>query len=307
MTYPQGQMPAQFQQYQPPAAPQYAQPQVPQYPGYPQQAPMPPMPGYPQQNYGQAPVNQAPLPQGTLDDFYNQPSTGGGPGWKFQQIGQRHVGQVARPLHDGDVQPVTDFRSGAVVTYRDGRAKMQLIVPLIEPGGEAATWYVKGKDRDALAAAMAAAGAPAGPPEAGAWIMVTYVADKPSGQGLNPTKVKDVQYVRPGADAPAAPAPVAAPAAPVQQYQPTAAQFPQGVAAAPQQPVAPQGLTQPQMPGPIPPAGVGPTPMPTAPAPVPQAQPVAQASAPVSNAADLAAQLPPEQAALFAQMLQQQG
>ena len=299
MTYPQGQVPQQFQQYQPPAAPQYAQPQVPQY--YPPQQPMPAQQGYPAQQYGQvpqgyqypqaAPAAALPMPSSTLDDFYNQPSTGGGPGWKFQTIGTRHVGQVARPLHDGDVQPVTDFRTGAIVTYRDGRAKQQLVIPLIEPNGEAATWYVKGKDRDALAAAMAQAGAPAGPPEAGAWIMVTYVADKPSGQGLNPTKVKDVQYVRPGADTPAAPEPQAAPA-PVQPYQPTAAQFPQGMAAAPQQQVAPSGVT---------------APMPTAPAPqaapAPIQQPVAS-TAPASNVQELTSQLPPDQAALFANMLQ---
>lgn len=319
MTYPQGQVPQQFQQYQPPAEPQYAQPQVPQY--YPPQQPMPIQQGYPAQQYGQvppgyqypqaAPAAALPMPSSTLDDFYNQPSTGGGPGWKFQTIGTRHVGQVARPLHDGDVQPVTDFRTGAVVTYRDGRAKQQLVIPLIEPNGEAATWYVKGKDRDALAAAMAQAGAPAGPPEAGAWIMVTYVADKPSGQGLNPTKVKDVQYVRPGADTPAAPEPQAAPA-PVQQshaeYQHQLVQ--QAVDAMnPQQQLAfaqaqfPQGAP---MPGPVPPAGIGPVPMPTAPAPQAAPAPIQQpvtSTAPASNVQELASQLPPEQAALFANML----
>lgn len=282
-------MPAQFQQYQPPAAPQYAQP---------------PMPGYPAQPYGQVPVQQyapQPMPSTSLDDFYNQPSTGGGPGWKFQTIGTRHVGQVARPLHDGDVQPVTDFRTGAITTYRDGRPKMQLVIPLIEPNGENATWYVKGKDRDALAAAMAAAGAPAGPPEAGAWIMVTYVADKPSGQGLNPTKVKDVQYVRPGADAPATPAPQVAPAGqlgqPIQQplptYQPQPGQQFVAQAAPAQQAAAPAQAAQ--LPANPAPAGVGSQPMPAAP------QVANQAPTPGQM---IGGELSQDQAALFAAMLQ---
>jgi len=50
-----------------------------------------------------------------------------------------------------------------------------------------ATWFVKGQARDELVRAMAEAGAPAGPPEAGAIIDITFVAER-AVPGMNPAK-----------------------------------------------------------------------------------------------------------------------
>jgi hypothetical protein len=55
---------------------------------------------------------QAPLAQGSIDDFFNQPSAGGGKSLTFpnQQFGTRYIGIVTRPLGNGDVQQQTDVQ-----------------------------------------------------------------------------------------------------------------------------------------------------------------------------------------------------
>lgn len=205
---------AQFQQgYAPQQAPApQGYPPPPQYQQQPTGAAVwPPMPaGYPYpegayhappqapQGYpGYPPVQPAPAPavQGSLDDFFGQRSSGGGASLKFTAIGQSYTGMVTRAIGPGDVQQQTNIQ-GVPQTFRDGSPKWVMTVPLTLPDGSEATWYVKGQDRDALVAAMEAAGAPTGPPEKSAVVTITYVRDKANGAGFNPTKIKEVTYDR---------------------------------------------------------------------------------------------------------------
>lgn len=237
------------QQVQPPIQPQFPQ-APPQQGGYPPQG-YPAQP-YPPQGYGQpgmAPPGpqQPPLVQGTLADFYNQPSTGGGPSLKFEQLNTRYVGVVTRAIGSGDVQQQTDTQ-GRPLTFRDGRPKWVMKVPLqMQPSATypdgLAQWYVKGGSTAELTRAMAEAGCPesviqAGP-EAGAVIDVTFVSTRNSGPGMNPAKVFRVNYQRPNGTAAAAPV-----EAPQQQAQPVQQQAPQGVDFSQLQPQ--QGQYQPQ-------------------------------------------------------------
>lgn len=251
------QFPQQPQQY--PTQPAY--PVQPQYPAqqFPQQ--YAPAPAYPQQ-YGQpqypaAPPAQ-PLPQGTLDGFYGQPSSGGGAALKFngKPVGTSYAGIVARPITDADVRAQTN-NMGQVQTYRDGRPKLVMVVPLqVQPSQEhpegVATWWVKGQARDELARAMAEAGAPAGPPEAGAAIRITLVGQRPV-PNMNPANQYRVEYIRPGhaPEMPAQPQPVQQPvSAPFQvPQQPMPQQMAPVMSTATGQPVVHQQQV-PQMPQP---------------------------------------------------------
>jgi len=235
------QYPAQYPQ-QFPAAPQpYAQPQ--QFaPGYPPATPAAPA---------------VPLAQGSIDDFYNQPSTGGGKSLSFQgkPAGTQYIGIVTRPITSGDISQQTDIQ-GKPQFFRDGRPKFVMKVPLqLQPSPEfpdgLAQWYVKGQARDELVRAMAEAGAPAGPPEAGAILAITLTGTRPSGPGLNPANVFHVVYTRPQTGETSSPAPQAPPEAqptqqpttpPVMPYAAGLAQ-PQPAAAAPAQPVPPADLS----------------------------------------------------------------
>jgi hypothetical protein len=294
---------------QQPAYPQqpYAQPAPQQYPpqAYPQQ------PGYPPQGYGQpqyAPQPPAPpLPTGTLDSFYQQPASGGGPSFKFQDanrqpiIGKSYAGFVARPITDADVRPQTD-QGGNVRTYKDGRPKFVLVVPMqVQPDQEfpegQAGWWVKGQARDELARAMAEAGAPAGAPEAGAFIRITLVGTRPV-PNMNPAFQFRVEYVRPqgAAAAPqAAPQQAPAPQPVAQQQQQQQYATATGAPAMQATPVQQANFT------PVPVVHQVSQPMPPqAPAqqPVPQQAPAPQPA----PAAAPGASFSPEQAALFAKL-----
>lgn len=239
--------------------------------GYPQQPyPQQPQPQYPPQGYGQggyppppqmpqqAPApQQPPAPQGSLSDFFSQPSAGNGPALKFKDKpkGTSYTGIVARAVTNADVRAQTD-PNGRPTTYRDGRPKFVMVVPLqVEPTQEfpegRATWWVKGQARDELVRAMAEAGAPEGPPEAGAAVRVTLVGERPV-PGMNPALQYRVEYVRPqGADQQPAQQPTTGgqfadeasqdppqepPQAPVQAVPAQPAQ--------PAQPQAPEGLSE---------------------------------------------------------------
>jgi hypothetical protein len=238
----------------------------PQQPAYPAQqpyaAPQYPPATYPQQ-YVQPQAPAQPLPTGTLDTFYQQPSSSGGPSFKFQdpntrqpQIGKSYAGFVARPVTDADVRAQTND-GGQVQTYKDGRPKFVLVVPMqVQPSQEfpegQAGWWVKGQARDELARAMAEAGAPPGAPETGAFIRVTLVNVRPI-PGRNPAYQYRIEYVRPGGATPAAqpvqvappvqqvpaPAPMPQPAPAVQQVAPAVQQ----VAPAPAPTAAPPGFS----------------------------------------------------------------
>ena len=210
-------------------------PQAPQsYQQFPQGYPTTPPQNYPQQfpqqfpqDYTQAPAQ--PLPQGNLSDFFGQPSVSGGPSWSFKDkpVGQSYAGIVERALTNADIEPQTIPGTNRPATYRDGRQKWVMKVPMLvqadtdHPDGKA-TWYVSGQSRDELVRAMAEAGAPEGAPEPGAFIGVQLVGRKPSKTpGFSPSNQVRVVYRRPeGAAAPTA-TPVAEqpaqPAPPAQQ------------------------------------------------------------------------------------------
>jgi hypothetical protein len=245
VTYPNQYAPQQVPGY--PQAPDQAQQQfqAPAQPGYPPQqyaAPQgyAPAPGYvapPQQfaapQYGQP---QQPAPQlaaGSLDAFYSQPSVGGGAALNFP-VGTTHVGIVSRPITNADIQQQTNRGTGLPATFKDGRPKFVMKVPLVvtpsqnHPDG-IAQWYCAGAARDELIRAMAEAGAPEGPPEAGAALEITCTGERPV-QGMNPAKTYRVRYTRPqgaaqASVAQASPQQVSAPPvqqAPIQYAQQTA-------------------------------------------------------------------------------------
>lgn len=244
----------------------YGQPQAPQ--GFPQQPqyqqPQQFMPQYGQQGYPQPQQPpQPPLATGSLDQYFSQPSTGGGPALKFAQIGTTHTAVVARPITNADIQQQTQPGTGAPQTYKDGRPKFVMKVPVrVQPSNEypegQAQLYVAGGMRDEMVRAMAEAGAPEGPPESGAGLQITCTGTRPSGPGLNPAKVYQIRYVRPDGSAPAQVPPVQ----PTEVQQAPAPAAPP--AAAPEQAAGPAAATppvQPQAPAPsaVPPVNVAPT------------------------------------------------
>jgi hypothetical protein len=178
-------------QYAPPPQQSYPQPQYPTYPQQPYGAPQPAF-------YGPPPP---PPPVGTLDDFFDQPTTGS-KAWIFKDrpIGTRYAGIVARAVTKGDIRAQTD-QQGNPARFRDGRPKFVMVVPMLVPVTQEfsegqASWWVKGQARDELVRAMAEAGAPAGPPEAGAAISVTLVGMRPI-PGFNPAFQYRITYQRP--------------------------------------------------------------------------------------------------------------
>lgn len=232
------------------AAAQAPAPQMPQgFPQVPQQfAPQMPQGFAPQGGYPMAPQQPAPqLAAGSLDAFFSQPSTGGGPALKFNPPNQAanvpgttYAVQVVRAITNADIQQQTNPQNGQPSTYRDGRPKFVMKVPVkvlqanvdTTPYAEGAQWYVAGATRDELVQAMSEAGAPTGPPEAGAVIAITCTGTRSSGSAI-PAKTWSVKYQRPNGAAPAAPAaPVEVPA------QATAPQAPPAAPPAPPAPMA---------------------------------------------------------------------
>jgi hypothetical protein len=154
-----------------------------------------PPPGYPPQ-YGQAPA-QPPAPQGakgTLDDFYGQPSTGGGKGisWKDKQNGYRYVGVVKRTPVDADVfqdaEPPGSPNAGKLKTWRDGSPKLVMPVQLViahldqfqqftYPEHDASV-FLRGAMKEEVTRAMQEAGA-SGVPQQGALMDITLTHRKP--------------------------------------------------------------------------------------------------------------------------------
>lgn len=254
---------------------QFYPPQYPAYPQQPAQAPQPyAQPGYPAAppQYGgyppQAPQQPAvPLAQGTIDDYYSQPSAGGGPSisWSVNGMpkpeGTTYSGIVARDVTNADIQQQTDPKTGQPKFYRDGRPQFVMKVPLkVQPSQEhpegEAVLFVRGQMRDELVRAMAAAGAAASP-KGGDALSVTLVQRKPSRGGGMPQNVFAIQYAAaapgqaPAAQAPTAPSPAVgqpqqqAPA-PAPQFQPVQQQVTYQQPAPPVQQMAPPAsATQP--------------------------------------------------------------
>ena len=192
---PQGQgWPQQGQQQQ-----QWGPPQGQQGPPQGGQQWGPPQGGQWQQN-GQQEAPKPTIP-GTLAGFLEQPSTGGGKPWNFDNVGAAYFGIVNRPLTDGDVEQQWTLGQNSVpATYKDGRAKLVMRVPLNvapsqdNPDGKA-QWYCRGASRDVLAAAQTAVGSPTpGIPEMGCGIYVQFTGTRGGGGGMNPSKVYTVNY-----------------------------------------------------------------------------------------------------------------
>lgn len=246
----------------PPQQPQYLPPQTfapMQAPQQPQYAPPPP-PGYaPNGQFGaqapQAPQFQGyappaappaqPLVQGDIGDFYGQPTGGGGAGWKFDVVGRSHAGVVARTITKADiVQITTPPQQGNIPQFfRDGRPKLQMAVPVIGMDGLPARFFVKGKDRDKLAAALEAAGEdPNQPPPKGTLIKVTFTHEEAVPGVASKAKAKRIDIRTPdGREGTCGTVPPGgAPAAPpVQQYAQAPAQQQQYAPPAHQAPAAP--------------------------------------------------------------------
>jgi hypothetical protein len=219
--YPQqGPPPGQYPQqggYPPQGPPQQGYPGQ----GYPQQGPppgqYPQQGGYPQQ---QDQTQQAPLAPGSLAAFYTQPAVGGGAALKIKNVGEWAVGVVNRQLGDADTQQQTGVGQNANVpqTFRDGRPKMILKVPLNVPKSAdhqdgVAKWWCGPGARDQLNAAIGRTGQPMrtvqtpnGPvqfhvPEPGAFVVVKLAGKRSSGPGMNDANVWEVSYWRAGPEA----------------------------------------------------------------------------------------------------------
>jgi hypothetical protein len=196
-----------------------------------------------------------------MGDFMTQPA-GGGNSLSFVQAGTSYSGYVLRTITRADIEEATEMGDRTkIARYNDGRVKLIMKVPILldqpHPGypDGTATWIVKAGDRNELLRAMEAAGAVVDPelgfmrPGAGDHIVITYTHDQPSRNGMNPKKVKRVDYVVGNGQVPALP----------QTVQGQVVQSQYGIApgyqqAPPQQP----GYGQPQ------PQYYSPTPAPTA-------------------------------------------
>jgi len=204
-------------------------------------------------------ANPAPqLARGTLEDFYSQPTSGSAPSITSKFFTKRAMGswlslEVTRDVTNADVRQQTTPQ-GQPQTFRDGRPKFVLVVPVKVtgssdgthvtefPDGEGSLW-VKGVLADELRRAMTAAGDPSGYPKGGAQIVMQSAGEKASRTpGFSATKLYALQYAGPvgvAAEAIAnpttqipsatAPVPSAAPAisaAPVTATPPTPASTP---------------------------------------------------------------------------------
>ncbi len=251
MTYPNQPGTPGYQPYpqqpaygQPPMAPPGYPPAQPPY--YPPQAPpvqqfAPQVPGYPPQ-YGTPAAPEPVLARGTLEDYLDQPSSGGGVAiTKFFGVrpqGARLQLRVTRDLTNADVRQQTDINNIPATYKSTGKPKWVLILPVevlwssdgshptIFTEGVASIW-LKGATSDAFKAAMAAAGisdpdkALARGKLAGVVLLMESAGEKPPWKpGMSPAKLYNFQYTPnnrelsadPTFAAPQAAAPVQAPA-----------------------------------------------------------------------------------------------
>lgn len=322
---PQGYAPPQPQYGQPQGYPQpYGAPQQFALQGYPQGQPQ----GYPQQGYGQpqygTPQGPAQTPaEASLSAFFSQPSIGWGPSvtpTSKTPDGTAYLMVVAQHVTKAHIEHATKFQSTELDYYRNGQPKFTMKVPVYVARGTQvqtaqglvtiddgrAQYYVQGGTKELLASAMQAVGAPEGPPELGAILLVTKTGSRGNRSGTT-SPIVTVQYWRPGPEAaqfaaqsgiqypdlnaPQPEAPAAGPPASVPAAQPAPP-----VQSAPAQGIdfsAPQFQQQPQ--APVAPAPVAAPATPTAPVP-------AQPQAPVPPAPAANGGLTAEQQALLAQL-----
>ena len=285
------------------------QPGTPGYPPYPpQQPPYPPQqyqqqppPGYyqPQPQYYPPQVTGAPAPQapvlarGTLEDYLDQPTGGGGAATSKFFTPQRPVGSwlqlvVARDLNNNDVRQQTD-KFGTPLTFKsNGKPKFVLIIPCnvlsssdgshvnIYPEGQVTVW-LKGVPSDSFKSAMRISGV--SDPDralalgqlAGASFYMIGAGTKQFGAG-NPANMFDFQYTPNGRELLETTQTVILPQQPQAPVPPTPAPAPvatQMTASVPGPPAADPNLAYYQATGQLPPtvqvpAGAPPAPPATA-------------------------------------------
>lgn len=161
------------------------------------QAPQGPPPGW------GTPPQQAPQPTAptaaeppSMDDFL----TARHPGAKFEQVGQVIGGEITSAPR---TKQQTDPATGSLKFYpRSGDPMWQLLVPVRaqDPDGDddgIRTLYVKNQMRDAVAAAVAKAGAAR--LEVGGMLQVRFVREEPNPKGGFAKKVYEARYIPPAA------------------------------------------------------------------------------------------------------------
>lgn len=160
--------------------------------------------------------------RGTLEDFFNQPSGGGGPSVtsKFFNQNNRPQGSwlqltVLADVTNTDVQHQKTPQGVLQYFKKNGqddltRPKLVLVVKVqvtgssdgthtqVFPDGLASLWLKKGPVTDNLVRAMTAAGDPSGYPKAGAQMVMQSAGEQASRTvGFSATKLYDFQYAAP--------------------------------------------------------------------------------------------------------------
>ena len=160
--------------------------------------------------------------RGTLEDFFNQPTGGGGPSVtsKFFNQNNRPQGSwlqmtVLADVTNADVQHQKTPQGVLQYFKKNGqddltRPKLVLVVKVqvtgssdgshtqVFPDGIASLWLKKGPVTDNLVRAMTAAGDPSGYPKAGAQMIMISAGEQASRTvGFNATKLYDFQYAMP--------------------------------------------------------------------------------------------------------------
>lgn len=148
---------------------------------------------------------------------------GGSPAAKFETIGTVVTGTVAG---EPEARQQTEFRTKAPLFWKDGSAKMQVLVELMTAERDPAkadddgtrTLYIKGKElTKAVRDAVRQAGADG--IHTGGQLTVQYVANGPQGEGAEPPKLYAARYVPPAVSFAGVTSPAAQP-----QQQPAAVQ-----------------------------------------------------------------------------------
>ena len=191
-------------------------------------APTPPPPAPVQaqaQGFAQAAAQAQSAPpqiaaRGTLEDFFNQPSGGGGPSVTSKFFNERPQGSwlqltVLADVTHADVQHQKTPQGVLQYFKKNGqddltRPKLVLVVKVqvtgssdgthttAFPDGIASLWLKKGPVTDNLVRAMAAAGDPSGYPKGGAQMVMISAGSQPSRTvGYSATKLYDFQYACP--------------------------------------------------------------------------------------------------------------
>lgn len=158
--------------------------------------------------------------RGTLEDFFNQPTGGGGPSVTSKFFNKRPQGSwlqltVLADVTNTDVQHQKTPQNVLQYFKKNGqddltRPKLVLVVKVNVtgssdgshvtefPDGLASLWLKKGPVTDNLVRAMTAAGDPSGYPKAGAQMVMQSAGEQASRTvGFSATKLYDFQYAAP--------------------------------------------------------------------------------------------------------------